>query len=70
MAEENKSDEYYINLVNGNIGSRQDCTGMIPTAPLSEAEREGYTDIYPVPQQVATSARTPKDKKRRREGKG
>ena len=26
----------------------QDCTGLIPTAPKNEAERENYEELYPV----------------------
>lgn len=27
--------------------SAQDCTGLIPVAPLSEAELQAYEDLYP-----------------------
>ncbi len=27
--------------------SSQDCTGLIPAAPLSEAELQAYEDLYP-----------------------
>jgi hypothetical protein len=40
-----------------NIYSQTDCTGMIPTPPLDDAQVDGYHDIYSVPQQNATGAR-------------
>ena len=30
----------------GNSASATDCTGLIPSAPLSRAERDSYQDIY------------------------
>jgi hypothetical protein len=50
--EENAYDYYDIK----NIGSQMDCTGMIPTPPLDDAQQEGYHDIYSVPQQIGTGA--------------
>ncbi len=32
------------------VASAGDCTGLIPTPPLSEAEAESYQDIYDIPQ--------------------
>ena len=29
-----------------NAASTQDCTGLIPSAPLNEAELEAYDEIY------------------------
>lgn len=29
-----------------NAASTQDCTGLIPSAPLSSAELESYQDVY------------------------
>ncbi len=29
-----------------NAASSQDCTGLIPSRPLSEAELESYEDLY------------------------
>lgn len=29
-----------------NAASSQDCTGLIPSEPTSEAERESYEDVY------------------------
>lgn len=35
--------------------SSQDCTGLIPAAPTSNAELESYEDLYPfLPQAVAS----------------
>mgnify|MGYP000303690649 CR=1 FL=1 len=39
-----------------NITSATDCTGMIPTPPLTDEEVNGYADIYTVPQQNAYNA--------------
>lgn len=30
----------------GNSCSSTDCTGLIPSAPVSEAERDSYEDVY------------------------
>lgn len=30
----------------GNSASATDCTGLIPSAPMSKAERDSYQDIY------------------------
>ena len=30
----------------GNSCSAMDCTGLIPSGPTSEAERESYEDVY------------------------
>ena len=40
--------------------SCQDCTGLIPSLPQSEAEREAYEDLYP----YITKAVKPKDQAR------
>jgi hypothetical protein len=54
MPDKKEMDEYdYLNM---NITSRSECTGMIPTVPLDEAQQEGYSDICPMPQQVGTAA--------------
>lgn len=37
-----------------NVASATECTGLIPTPPISEEEAESYTEIYNIPQ--------PKDK--------
>lgn len=31
------------------VASATECTGLIPTPPLSEEEAESYTDIYTIP---------------------
>ena len=30
-----------------NAASSQDCTGLIPSLPQDEAEKEAYEDLYP-----------------------
>ncbi len=30
----------------GNAASTTDCTGLIPSAPASKAEKEAYEDVY------------------------
>lgn len=63
--ENNRDDEYYINLVDRNIGSGQDFTGRIPTVPLTDAQQEGYSDIYSVQQPVADAAQNLKSHTRK-----
>lgn len=29
-----------------NVSCGQDCTGLIPSAPLTEAEQESYEELY------------------------
>lgn len=29
-----------------NAASSQDCTGLIPSEPMNDAEREAYEDLY------------------------
>ena len=56
-----------------NIASNTEFTGMIPTPPLTDAEAEGYEDLYPVPQQkaaVAKKADTATEQQRRSSVKG
>lgn len=43
-----------------DIASTTDCTGMIPTPPLTEYEVDNYADIYTVPQQSAVNAKNAK----------
>lgn len=50
--------DFYAGL---NIGSQTECTGMIPTPPMNEAQQDGYHDIYSVPQQCATGAQKRED---------
>lgn len=52
--QENSFEEEYATL---DIASTTDCTGMIPTPPLSAEEAENYGDIYAVPQQSADNAK-------------
>lgn len=63
--QENSFEEDYAAL---NISSTTDCTGMIPTPPLTVDEAENYGDIYAMPQQSAENAgktaTTPQQKKR------
>ena len=32
------------------VASATDCTGLMPTPPINEAEAESYTDLYAIPQ--------------------
>lgn len=43
----------YLSL---DITSATECTGMVPTPPLTEAEAEGYSDICSMPQKKASQA--------------
>lgn len=40
----NKDDDFDIDI---QACSTMDCTGLIPSLPQSEAEREAYEDLYP-----------------------
>lgn len=31
------------------VASASECTGLIPTPPINEAQAEAYTDIYTIP---------------------
>lgn len=56
--EPNKKNEEIIEGYDylGNSASTQDCTGLIPTLPQDEAEREAYEEIYPyMPNAVAST---------------
>ncbi|MGI5849105.1 MAG: hypothetical protein ACOX8Q_03405 [Christensenellales bacterium] len=51
-----------------DIMSNTECTGMIPTPPLSSDDVDGYSEIYSVTQQEAINAQkadTAKQQKRR-----
>lgn len=39
-----KSDDFDIDI---QACSTMDCTGLIPSLPQSEEEREAYEDLYP-----------------------
>lgn len=34
------------------VASATECTGLIPTPPLSEPEAESYLDLYDIPKSV------------------
>lgn len=52
--QEHSFEEDYATL---DIASTTECTGMIPTPPLSEEEVENYADIYSMPQKSAFNAK-------------
>ena len=54
MAKEPEEDE--DDMLFNSISSANECTGMIPTPPLTEEQEEAYSDIYSVPQKCASSA--------------
>ena len=54
----------YLSL---DITSATECTGMVPAPPLTEAEVEGYEDMYSVPQKRATQVDADGKKKQRKE---
>lgn len=33
-----------------NVASATECTGLIPTPPITKEEAESYTEIYSIPQ--------------------
>ena len=43
--------------------SSQDCTGLIPSAPLSEAELDSYEELYPFlpPSDIKDNNEAPED---------
>jgi len=50
------------------ITSMTECTGMMYKPPVTDGDVEGYSDIYPVPQQTDLSGQdmhTPKTQKKR-----
>ncbi len=51
--QEGSFEDSYTSL---DVASTMDCTGMIPTPPLTEEEAENYGDLYSVPQQNAYNA--------------
>lgn len=53
--------KWYSNLK--NVASTNDCTGLIPTPPLSESESKSYTDIQNIPPQKEAKYRRFKIKK-------
>lgn len=57
-------DDDYVSL---DISSANECTGMVPTPPLTEAEVEGYSDVYSVPQKKAAQTDADGIKRRRDE---
>ncbi|MCD7737371.1 MAG: hypothetical protein LUI07_10510 [Lachnospiraceae bacterium] len=42
-----ESSEWSDSLYSGNICLANDCTGLMPTPPASEAEMEAYEEMYP-----------------------
>ncbi|MGI6169542.1 MAG: hypothetical protein ACOYI4_07585 [Christensenellales bacterium] len=53
-----KSDEKHANFPYGdpddstfpyNVVSSTECTGLIPTPPLSDDESDAYSDLYDIP---------------------
>lgn len=51
--QEGSFEDSYTSL---DVASTMDCTGMIPTPPLTEEEAENYSDLYSMPQQNAYNA--------------
>lgn len=52
---EKKEDKYncHFDFVSLNVSSANECTGMVPTPPTTESEKEGLQNIYSVPQKIA-----------------
>lgn len=44
LEDEEKKDPFDIDI---QACSAMDCTGLIPSLPQSDAEREAYEDLYP-----------------------
>lgn len=47
-----------------DVSSATECTGAVPTPPLTEAEVDGLASVYSVPQRKATQADEDGKKKR------
>lgn len=49
MKEKKKTNQQLIDDYDylANAASVNDCTGLIPGAPISDAQREAYEEIYP-----------------------
>ena len=49
MKEKKKTNQQLIDDYDylANAASVHDCTGLIPGAPISDAQREAYEEIYP-----------------------
>jgi hypothetical protein len=60
---------YWNDMIAQNgVLSTTECTGMIPTPPLSDEQVDGYLDLFHVPQQKAESAMkadTPEEQEKR-----
>ena len=47
-----------------NSASTQDCTGLIPSAPVNEDELKSYETVYHyLPPQIKNSKKKPEDRK-------
>ncbi|MGI5957993.1 MAG: hypothetical protein ACOX60_01060 [Massiliimalia sp.] len=46
-----------------DVVSSTECTGLIPTPPVSQAEAEAYASLYSVPKPQKTSSESVKSKK-------
>jgi hypothetical protein len=44
-------------MLSMDVISATEVTGMVPTPPLTEAQAEGYRQLFPIPQPKAASAR-------------
>ncbi|RPF43342.1 hypothetical protein EDD70_2305 [Hydrogenoanaerobacterium saccharovorans] len=47
IAPQSEQDDDFFDF--DTIASATECTGLIPTPPLSDEEAESYTDIYSIP---------------------
>ena len=50
----NKKDYFYVDI---QACSTMDCTGLIPSLPQDEAEKEAYEDLYPYDTKAVSSDR-------------
>jgi hypothetical protein len=54
-----KSDDDFFDIE--TVVSSTECTGLIPTPPLSVAESESYTEIYDIPRPKVKTDKTDND---------
>jgi hypothetical protein len=48
--------QYWDDMIAIDVASMTECTGMIPTPPLTDDEVNGYSGIFHMPQQKAETA--------------
>lgn len=55
--DDNLTAQWADDMLSMDVISATEVTGMVPTPPLTEAQAEGYRNLFPIPQPRAASAR-------------